>query len=111
MGEEVVVRYKIHRLRESQRATFRSAPHTPGLTQVKPKDYEEAGMVEAANAYAAWVALKGTGEALEVGDLIESEHGELRICKFVGFEEAQWLIPEPLPPLAESSTSTTGIEA
>jgi hypothetical protein len=29
-----------------------------------------------------------------VGDLLEAENGQLRICKYVGFEPAQWVIPE-----------------
>jgi hypothetical protein len=30
-----------------------------------------------------------------VGDLLETEDGQLRICKYVGFEPAQWVLPEP----------------
>ena len=30
-----------------------------------------------------------------LGDLLESPEGSLRICKFVGFEEAQWLFRMP----------------
>jgi hypothetical protein len=29
-----------------------------------------------------------------VGDLLEPGEGQLRICKYVGFEEASWFIPE-----------------
>ena len=29
---------------------------------------------------------------LAVGDLLESGDGQLRICKYVGFEPAQWVI-------------------
>jgi hypothetical protein len=30
-----------------------------------------------------------------VGDLLETEGGALRICKYVGFEAASWAIQEP----------------
>ncbi len=33
--------YQIHRLKETQRQQFRWAPHTSGVTIVKPKDYEK----------------------------------------------------------------------
>jgi hypothetical protein len=29
-----------------------------------------------------------------VGDLLEAGNGTLRICKYVGFETASWVIPE-----------------
>ena len=61
---------------------------------MKPKDYEAAAEVEAESEYAAWGLLRISGQALNVGDLLESPGGELRICKYVGFEEARWLLPE-----------------
>jgi hypothetical protein len=90
--------YRIHRLKDSVRQQFRWAPHAAGVTAVKPKDYEGAATVEAQNCYAAWTALKGTEGALLPGDLLESETGELRIYKYIGFEEAQWQLPEVRPP-------------
>ena len=42
----------------------------------------------------------------DVGDLLEGEDGQLRICKYVGFELAQWVVPElkqPSEPPAESA--------
>jgi len=48
-----------------------------------------------------------------VGDLLESADGQLRICKYVGFEPAQWVLPEvkhqgePRPESAEPSSMTT----
>lgn len=87
--------FKIHRLRGHAQEHFRWAPHTSGSTQVKPKDYEEAGQIEAPSFYSAWARLREAGMALRVGDLLESESGELRICKYVGFEEAQWAQPDP----------------
>jgi len=86
--------YRIHRLRDSARQTFRWAPHTAGLTTIKPKDYEGVSTIEAASPYAAWTVLKETELSLEPGDVLESEDGELRIYKYVGFEEAQWQLPE-----------------
>lgn len=86
--------YRIYRMKESTRHQFRWAPHTIGVTNAKPKDYELAETVEAATPYGVWLQLKDTPEPLQVGDILESECGELRIYKYVGFEEAQWVIPE-----------------
>ena len=65
---------------------------------VKARDYEvaasDANTIQAASPYAAYFAMRETESPLEVGDLLESEDGSLRICKFVGFEDAQWLVPE-----------------
>ena len=87
--------YQIHRLKETPRQQFRWAPHTAGVTVVKPKDYEPGAVVEAASPYALWLALRETEQALAIGDLVELEGGELRIFKYIGFEEARWYVPEP----------------
>lgn len=89
--------YRIHRLKENVRQQFRWAPHTIGVTKVKPKDYELFRTVEASTVYAAWMALKDTEDSLEVGDILEVEGKELRIYKYVGFEEAEWVFPDPKP--------------
>ena len=89
--------YQIHRLKESHRQQFRWAPHTPGITIAKPQDYEKGSPVEGASPYAVWLALRETEQALSVGDLVEIEGGELRILKYIGFEEARWYAPEPVP--------------
>jgi hypothetical protein len=92
--------YQIHRLKETPRQQFRWAPHTPGVTVVKMKDYEPGSLVEAASPYALWLALRETDQAIAVGDLIEvagDTPGELRILKYIGFEEARWYVPEPAP--------------
>jgi hypothetical protein len=86
--------YRIYRMKEQASQQFRWAPHVSGATQIKRKDYDEAGAVDAANEYAAWQALRGAGSPLRVGDLLESPSGELRICKYVGFDAAQWIAPE-----------------
>src|SRR5437588_4336354 len=91
--------YRIHRMKDLPRQQFRWAPHTSGVTVAKPKDYEQRHddvypTVEAASPYAAWVALRGSDTPLDIGDILETE-GELRILKYVGFEEARWYVPEP----------------
>jgi len=89
--------YRIHRMKDTPRQQFRWAPHVSGSASVKPKDYEENGRVEGANEYDAWQQLRQSDRPLAVGDLLESEDGQLRICKYVGFEPAQWVLPEPQP--------------
>jgi hypothetical protein len=93
--------YRVHRLRDHLRQGFRYAPHVSGAANVKPRDYLAAETVEAASPYAAYFVMRGEEKPLEPGDLLETESGDLRIFKFVGFEEARWLLPEPKP--AESS--------
>ena len=89
--------YQIHRLKEAQRQQFRWAPHMSGMAIAKPKDYEPGAVLEAASPYALWLALKETEQALAVGDIVQLETGELRILKYIGFEEAKWYVPEPAP--------------
>src|SRR5580658_11337981 len=95
--------YKIYRLKEIPRQQFRWAPHTPGVTVVKLKDYEAGPIIQAASPYALWLDVRGSGQAIAVGDLIEvvgdvsEQRGQLRIFKYIGFEEAQWYVPEPAP--------------
>ena len=81
--------YQIHRLKTRLRSPFRSVPHVSGMANVKPHDYEPGSAIEAPTPYAAFFALKDSAAPLEPGDLLESG-GSLRICKYVGFEEAQW---------------------
>ena len=90
--------YQIHRLKDSQRQQFRWAPHTSGVTIAKLQGYEREQVVEAASPYAVWLALRGTEAELQIGDLLELEGDELRILKYIGFEEARWHVPEPVPP-------------
>ena len=87
--------FRIFRMKESAQQSFRWAPHTCGVTAVKPKDYQEGGVVEAPGIYQAWHQLRETAEALQLGDILEAaDNGELRVCKYVGFEEAKWVLPE-----------------
>jgi len=89
-------RYQIHRLKSHLRPQFRSAPHVSGTANVKPRDYEPGSEVEGPTPYAIYFELKDSEAPLDVGDLLES-NGALRICKYVGFEEAQWVLPEAKP--------------
>ena len=99
--------YQIHRLKELPRQQFRWAPHTPGVTVVKPKDYEPGSVIEAATPYALWLDLRESGNALAVGDLIEEAGGGLRILKYIGFEEARWYVPEPAVRAVEEPVEVT----
>jgi hypothetical protein len=99
--------YQIHRLKELPRQQFRWAPHTPGVTVVKLKDYEPGAMVEAPSPYALWLALRETEQAIAVGDLIEVPGAELRILKYIGFEEARWYVPEPATRAVEEPVEVT----
>jgi hypothetical protein len=115
--------FKIHRLKEAHQQNFRWAPHTAGASAVKLNHYEEGWAVEAESEYAAWLTLREQGSALRVGDLLELPSGELRICKYIGFEAATWVVPElksqgagaesPLPPSGATpeAASASGAEA
>lgn len=89
--------FRIHRLKDHLRQNFRFAPHLSGMASVKPRDYEnsEDDSVEASSPYAAFFALRDAAAPIQVGDVLECEDGSLRIFKFVGIEEAQWILPEP----------------
>jgi hypothetical protein len=87
--------YRIYRMKEAPRQHFRLAPHLSGAVSVKPKDFDQVGQVEGLNEYDAWRAARESADPLQVGDLLETEDGRLRICKFVGFEPAEWALPEP----------------
>jgi hypothetical protein len=84
-------------MKEHPRQQFRWQPHTSGVTNVKPRDYEAGEPVEGNSPYGVWMALRETEQALQVGDLLETESGELLVFKYVGFEEARWVLPEPKP--------------
>ena len=87
--------YRIYRMKDSPRQQFRWAPHLSGCAALKPKDYELRGEIEARHEYDAWHCLRESQEPIAVGDLLETENGQLRICKYVGFEPAEWVLPEP----------------
>ena len=97
--------YRIHLLRDHLRPAFRSAPHVSGAASIKPRDYVPGSTIDAASPYAAFFALRDAGTPLQVGDLLEAEDGFVRICKFVGFEEARWVLPEPPAPAEFAATA------
>ena len=97
--------YRVHRLRAHLRHGFRNAPHVSGAATVKPRDYIAGDTIEAATPYAAYFTVRETENRLEPGDLLETEAGELRIFKFVGFEEARWVQPEPQPESQETQAA------
>ena len=87
-------KYRVYRMNDSPRQQFRWAPHVSGAASVKAKDYVPDDEIEAASEYDAWSRLRASERPLAVGDLLEAEGGALRICKYVGFESASWLVPE-----------------
>ena len=102
--------YRIHRIKDTPKETFRWAAHTGGLATVKPKDYEVGNQVEAATAYAAWHILPLPAHPLRPGDLLEQiteegTAGALQILKYTGFDTAQWFVPEPKPNMEVLSTA------
>jgi hypothetical protein len=86
--------YRVYRMKDAPRQQFRWAPHVAGAASVKAKDYEPDGEVQADGEYDAWIRLRDSERPLAVGDLLESESGQLRICKYVGFESAIWFVAE-----------------
>ena len=86
--------FRIHRLKDHLRQQFRFAPHMSGTATLKARDYAPGDSIQASSPYAAFFQMKDAGTPLEVGDLLESEDGSLRVFKYVGFEEAQWLALE-----------------
>ena len=81
-------------MKDAPRQQFRWAPHVSGIANVKQKDYEPSDSIEAENEYAAWAQLRHSERPLAVGDILETAAGDLRICKYVGFEAARWFVPE-----------------
>ena len=112
MRSELMASYRIYRLKETLRAPFRQLPHVSGVSRIKLKDYDESGTVEAATPYAAWCALKDSNsDALLVGDLLVDEANDIRIVKFVGFEPAEWIVPDVKLPQELLATASAGSPA
>jgi hypothetical protein len=91
--------YRVHRMKEAPRETFRWAPHTSGTASAKPKDYEAGPILQALSPYAAWKMLSAAGSPLRPGDILEDlrndvSESRLFIAKYIGFEPAVWFIPE-----------------
>ncbi|HUP03748.1 MAG TPA: hypothetical protein VMU19_07150 [Bryobacteraceae bacterium] len=87
--------YRVYRMKDTPRQQFRWAPHVSGCASVKPKDFEQRGEVEARNEYEAWRVLRESDDPIAIGDVLETQDGQLRLCKYVGLEPAEWVIPEP----------------
>jgi hypothetical protein len=106
--------YRIFRLKEQVRQSFRTQPHLSGLTAIKPRDYEEPSEpIESTTPYALWHSLQGSDDALQIGDVLEIDSTELRIVKYVGFEEARWFVPEAKPvvePVVPPEAATAGLQ-
>jgi hypothetical protein len=111
-------RYRIHRIKDAPRENFRWAPHTGGLAVVKAKDYDPADEIDAANPYESWKLMREGGHPLLPGDLLElidgsdplpAGIGSLQIVKYIGFEPAQWFVPEPKPALSSAASDTTPV--
>jgi hypothetical protein len=103
--------YRLHRLKDHLRQQFRWAPHVSGAAVLKPRDYAPAGTVEASTPYEAFLEMRGADAPLEVGDVLEAEDGSLRVCKFVGFEDAQWAVAEVKPVESEAMADSGVSEA
>ena len=105
--------FRIHRLKDHLRQNFRFAPHLSGTALVKPRDYEavEEEVVEASSPYGAFFALRDAPRPVQVGDILECEDGSLRIFKFVGIEEAQWVLPEVKMEAVPEGAATAGVPA
>jgi len=104
-------RYRIHRIKHAPLESFRWAAHTGGLAVVKPKDYDSGEEIDAETPYAAWKSLSPTGQALRPGDVLESHledgsFGSLLITKYIGFEPAEWFVPEPKPERTVNPSAT-----
>ena len=112
-----MLRYRIYYLKESQRQHFRYAPPAePGPVKLKMKDYQPDGEIEASSPYAAWKKMRDEAgqedgrRPIDIGDALETDTGALLVCKYVGFEEAQWLLPEAPAMPGQEPRSTPAIQ-
>lgn len=114
-------RYRVYYLREDLSRRFRELPAASVRKQLKQREYEQVGEIEAANAYAAWSALQTGGSpecplsvarAFTVGDALEQDQGKLELCLFGGFEEVSWWTPpEPSAPAPADGQSEPATQA
>lgn len=93
--------YRVHRIKTAPLEHFRWAPHTGGTAIIRAKDYDPGVEIEASSPYDAWKRLAEESESLRPGDLLEALHAgpgpTLQIAKYIGFEPAQWYVPEQKP--------------
>jgi hypothetical protein len=103
--------YRIHRTRDHVRQHFRNSAQTLGAGNIKPRDYvAEDGVREASSPYAVWQELLSTDRRIDIGDVLESDAGLLYICKYVGFEEARWVVPQSSDAAASDAPAAGGEE-
>ena len=86
----------IRRLREAQQEKLRWAPQqsTPSALPLKPIDYRDDGSIEAGSTYEAWQVLRQSRQGLRVGDVLVEETGRTWICRYSGFEAAEWILAD-----------------
>lgn len=98
-------RYRIYYLKDSKVETYRLAPPREGDRLLRPPNYEDQGVIEAASPYAAWQLLQGEEaerrdlRKFGVGDILEPEGGRPILCNFWGFNQGEWRRKETEPPL------------
>ncbi len=96
------MRFRIYRLRESQRENYRWSAHTGGEASLKSRDYGRGETLDAETPYAAWRQLREAGVPLQIGDVLEAlavteSDAELWISKYIGLERAHWHVPAQRP--------------
>lgn len=89
--------FGIFRLRDTAQERFRWSPKATSssspseVLSLKPTEYRDDGEIEATSPYAAWEQSRLGGNEVRVGDVVQDRDGNtLWICKFNGFERAQW---------------------
>src|SRR2546425_12537294 len=111
--------YRVHYLKDPP-AIERFRAHGPpeGVTSLKPKDYVQVTEIEAPHEYAVWKQLQGEGaqerklRPMGVGDVLEVEARQPRVCRFAGFDDAVWFTFEPKQkPGADGASATLAPEA
>ena len=93
--------YRVFRMKDSPRQQFRWAPHVSGL-RAQAEGLRAAGEVEALHEYDAWRLLREAARRWRWAICWRPTDGQLRICKYVGFEPAQWVLPEAEAPAIPS---------
>lgn len=86
--------YQILQLVDSQVEKFRTRKPVEGSLALARQHYEEAGNVEAAGPYEAWMMLRNGAVELPrefgVGDVLETEGSAPLVCNYWGIEMASW---------------------
>ncbi|MCW5966079.1 MAG: hypothetical protein KIT83_18725 [Bryobacterales bacterium] len=87
--------FYIRRLRDSAQDKFRWAPQqSTAAILLKPSDYSEDGEIDAQSTYEAWLLLRKSNRELRVGDVLVDAKGGVEICKYAGFEPAEWIVAD-----------------